>query len=304
MSVKITVPNNSSDYLTFGSANTPTAAQVGGYDDGSSNGHMELYTTASGVSTERMRIESSGNVCIGTSTSGGYKLKVNSSLPTGIAVVSAGSTSASPTQDWYDSTNTTEAVLSCSSSQIDFGAYSNSPLAFRTNNIEKMRLDASGNLLINGTSAPVSTALMAITNGTIKWSIGPNSAGNFLVYNGSSIGVYINNGSTSWTGTSDARLKNVTGTFTNALDDIAKIQAVKFTWKSDKENTPQVGVIAQSVQEVLPEAVSQAKVVEGDDTEYLGVRYTELIPLMIAAIQEQQAIIGDLKARIETLEAK
>ena len=52
MSVKVTVPNGSSDYLTFGSANTPVAAQIGGYDDGSSAGHMEFYTTTGGTSTE------------------------------------------------------------------------------------------------------------------------------------------------------------------------------------------------------------------------------------------------------------
>ena len=68
MSIKITVPNTSSDTLTFGSGNTPTAAQIAGIDSGSSNGQLALYTTASGTSTERVRIDSSGNVGVGTAS--------------------------------------------------------------------------------------------------------------------------------------------------------------------------------------------------------------------------------------------
>ncbi len=66
MSIKITIPNSSSDVLTFGSGNTPTAAQIAGIDSGSSNGQLALYTTASGTSTERVRINASGNVGVGT----------------------------------------------------------------------------------------------------------------------------------------------------------------------------------------------------------------------------------------------
>ena len=61
---------------------------------------------------------------------------------------------------------------------------------------------------------------------------------------------------------------------------------------------------AQSVQEVVPEAVSaQANTLTPDDeTEYLNVKYTELIPLMIASIQELSAKNDALEARIATLE--
>jgi hypothetical protein len=115
-------------------------------------------------------------------------------------------------------------------------------------------------------------------------------------------GVQLSSGATSWGTFSDERLKNVTGTYTNALSDIAQIQPVKFTWKSDTENKPQVGVIAQSVQAVVPEAIDSATAEMDGNTEYLQVRYTELIPLMIAAIQEQQALITALTNRITALE--
>ena len=83
MSIKITIPNSSSDVLTFGSGNTPTAAQIAGIDSGSSNGQLALYTTASGTSTERVRVDASGNVGIGTSSPVG-KLTVSKAGAEGI----------------------------------------------------------------------------------------------------------------------------------------------------------------------------------------------------------------------------
>jgi hypothetical protein len=142
-------------------------------------------------------------------------------------------------------------------------------------------------------------------------SIGQNSLnqGDVQVYSSGanadiSGGVRLNNGATSWSAISDMRLKTVTGTYTNALQDLAKIQAIKFTWKHDQSNTPQVGVSAQSVELVVPEAVSTSRNIAtpDDETDYLAVRYTELIPLMIASIQEQQALITSLTARIAALE--
>ena len=98
-------------------------------------------------------------------------------------------------------------------------------------------------------------------------------------------GVQLTQGSTAWAAVSDERLKDITGTYDNALQDINKIKPVKFTWTQHPENGPQVGVIAQSVVDVVPEAVSTITH-PTDGNEYLGVRYTELIPIMIAGLQE------------------
>jgi hypothetical protein len=112
-------------------------------------------------------------------------------------------------------------------------------------------------------------------------------------------GVQLNSGATAWTSASDARLKNVTGKYDNALADIAQIEPVKFTWKSDTKNKPQVGVLAHTVKAVVPEAVDSQTLVRSEDTtEYLSVRYTELIPLMIASIQELKAEIDSLKQQL------
>ena len=84
------------------------------------------------------------------------------------------------------------------------------------------------------------------------------------------------------------------GTYDNALLDINKIKPVKVTWKQHPEDGPQVGAIAQSIVDVAPEAVSNITNTT-DGNEYLGVRYTGLIPIMIAGLQEA-------KKRIEALE--
>jgi hypothetical protein len=108
----------------------------------------------------------------------------------------------------------------------------------------------------------------------------------------SASGVQLTSGATSWSTFSDLRLKNVTGAYTNALADIVQIEPVKFTWKSDESKKPCVGVIAQSVQKVIPEAINE------DKDGLLSVRYTELIPLMIASIQELKAEVDSLKQQL------
>ena len=69
-------------------------------------------------------------------------------------------------------------------------------------------------------------------------------------------GVLLASGGTSWTTLSNQRLKDITGTYGTALQDINKIKPIKFTWKQHPETGPQAGVIAQSVVDVVPEAIS------------------------------------------------
>ena len=120
-------------------------------------------------------------------------------------------------------------------------------------------------------------------------------------------GVKLENGATSWSAVSDMRLKNKTGDILNALEDINKIEPIKFTWKYGPDNNPHVGVSAQSVENVVPEAIERGVDVErqreGDETEYMRVRYTELIPLSIAAIKELIAEVESLKAEIASLKS-
>ena len=80
------------------------------------------------------------------------------------------------------------------------------------------------------------------------------------------------------------------------LEIINALNPVNFEWKSDGKI--QDGLIAQEVEEVFPQAVSEPEL----DGEWYSVDYYKLVTPLIKAMQEQQTIIEDLKARIETLE--
>jgi hypothetical protein len=119
-----------------------------------------------------------------------------------------------------------------------------------------------------------------------------------ISYNSTTSGVSLTSAATSWGTFSDQRLKNVTGVYENALSDIAQIEPIKFTWKSDESNKPCVGVLAHTVRAVVPEAVEEVANSKEDETLYLQVRYTELIPLMIASIKELKAEVDSLKSQL------
>ena len=117
-------------------------------------------------------------------------------------------------------------------------------------------------------------------------------------------GVYVQQNGSSWSGISDERLKRNWTNITNATDKIDTLTKVgtferrgKSTgnWSSDKE----IGLSAQEVEAILPEAVSTGGDIEfaSDDkvTGVKGMSYEKLVPLLVKSIQE-------LNARIKTLE--
>jgi hypothetical protein len=104
-------------------------------------------------------------------------------------------------------------------------------------------------------------------------------------------GVYLATNGTSWTSNSDIRLKNIISPIDSAVDKLSTLNPVVFSWKSDETNKENIGLIAQDVEVVLPQVIDTNK--DG----FLGVRYVELVPVLVKAIQE-------LKAEIETLKQK
>ena len=74
-----------------------------------------------------------------------------------------------------------------------------------------------------------------------------------------------------------------------------QLNPVTYIFKDDSANTPQVGFIAQEVQQIIPEVVTGK---EGDLSkgESLGIVYGNLVPVLTKAIQEQQGQISVLKA--------
>ena len=162
---------------------------------------------------------------------------------------------------------------------------------------QAMTLDASGNLLVGTTSQNGSwNTKLTISNdsGTTKWAVGPYLGGvtNFLISAGASAGVYLNGtAATSWTSASDERLKDIIEPISNAVSKVASLRAVIGKFKFDENNTRKPFLIAQDIQAVLPEAV------DASNPDKLGVAYTDVIPLLVAAIKE-------LTARVQTLEAR
>lgn len=97
---------------------------------------------------------------------------------------------------------------------------------------------------------------------------------------------------------SDARLKKDIVDMPQSLARILKLRPVTYRWKSDGAERPlQLGLIAQEVQKIAPEVIrTDAK------TGMLSINYVELLPVVIKAVQEQQAVIRQQDARIAALE--
>ena len=105
--------------------------------------------------------------------------------------------------------------------------------------------------------------------------------------------------------TSDRRLKYVGKEFTSGLDKIRQLKVFNYTFKKDEKKTPHVGVIAQDLQKIFPDAVKK-----GTDG-FLSIRFEDMFFAMINAIKEldlkyeaQEKRIDELEKRIEKLESK
>ena len=96
----------------------------------------------------------------------------------------------------------------------------------------------------------------------------------------------------STTISSDRRLKENIEVIPNALDKVQALNGVSFDWKKTGEKS--AGVIAQEVQEVLPEAVKEVTPVSGGDS-HLTVNYHALTSILIESIKELKAEIEELK---------
>jgi hypothetical protein len=171
-------------------------------------------------------------------------------------------------------------------------------------------LSSSFNLQVHGRGAQIPLALHNMNQAySTYWLVGPDSANSFVVYNQAGSGVYVASGGTSWIANSDERLKNIKSYLSDAVTKVNSLRCITYTWKKDDDHAlalgedasdsrVYVGLVAQDVLNVQPEAVATG--VDG----YLGVSYSELVPLALAAIKELSAEIEVLKQEITELKAK
>lgn len=212
-----------------------------------------------------------GNVGIGTSSPvAGYRLNVVNDSGNAQQLIRAGTN--------FNSTISFGDQDSSTSGQVLY-AHNGDYMRFDTNGSERMRITAGGEVYIAGTTDQGAYNLQC--NGTGVWGAG----------------AYVNG--------SDARLKDDITTLNDGLNVVSQLRPVTFKYKPDysKDQNVQTGFIAQELQTALEGKDYLDGIVQAGPN-HLNVAYQSLIPILTKAIQEQQAMIDELKAKVAALETK
>ena len=334
--------NGSVSAVRYVTENETTGLMIGKHSNGFTGGadlafiNQELNSdlAISTNNTERMRIDSSGNVGIGAVATLG-SLHVTSSLTDIVTFenTDAGTTgaqlllyhnSSSPAdgdrvgalafQGKDDGGNhTTYAGIRCLATDVSDGS-EDGTLTFSCTRdgsfTEAMRITSGGGVGIN-TTAPTGAFTVQELSGQVMRSESSSSGTvthlQFVKVSGGAAQIGAITGTTSsvsYTSGSDYRLKENVITDWDATTLLKQLKPSKFNFKDNQSETV-TGFIAHEVQEVLPYLVNGEK--DGEDMQSMD--YAKLTPLLTKAIQEQQTLIetqqttiNDLKSRIETLE--
>ena len=281
---------------------------------------IELFTAGS----ERMRIDSSGNVGI-SNTGPAAQLHIGSTDS------NLGTTSGDELENLrlqYDTANTDSIkfravrngdgntwetvrheiirrVDNTNMGAICLGNAGSDTITFREGTNERARIDGSGNFLIATTSNSLSTSSFGhalLANGRTQHSRDTNGSGVVFDVFGNAGQCRIlgdgdlQNTNNSYGAVSDVRLKENIVDTDNKLDILNKVRIVDFNF-IEKEDT-QTGVIAQELEELLPDLVST-----GEDG-FKAVKYSRFVPMLIKAVQEQQEQIESLTSEIAILKEK
>ena len=177
---------------------------------------------------------------------------------------------------------------------------------FGTNGLERMRIDSSGNLLINTTSvSDQGKATIAFSGATnqglnLRETAGTSSAG-FMYFNHNStvLGTITRNAGTNavlYNTTSDVRLKENIADANPALETVLNIKVRKYDWIG-ADYHQEYGFVAQELAEVVSDVVTKGRTEE--DT--WAVDYGKLTPILCKAIQELKAELDATKAEVQAL---
>jgi hypothetical protein len=248
-------------------------------------------STGGGTPVERMRITSTGGVCIGSSAASGEILRVNgcSCSDNYISVYSGG------IQMFLDADKTNNAGI--------VGTQSNHPLILRTNGSNKLSISTAGVLDFPGSNSTATSASdtisLGVSGASYTWI--QSWGGRPLRINelGNNVNAYGTNGyGLVNTTASDVRIKKNIVSIENALDKVNCLRGVYYEF--DENNSMcmkvpsgkrRIGLIAQEVGCVLPEALLDSQ----DDSAPISLDYSGMIGLLTKAIQEQQCTINTLK---------
>jgi hypothetical protein len=264
---------------------------------GDTSGVLQLATNGS---TTALTIDTSQRVGIGTASP---------AVPLHI------SSSGNGTKGRFTN-GTTTLDLYCGGSEVYVGTSgsttswafdnSNTYMASYVNGSERMRIDSSGNMFLGKTAdSSAVQGLSFFPSGNIQSA--NNGSGTVIHYefyrSGSRVGrIETTASATAYVTSSDYRLKEDIMPMVGALDKVAQLKPVTYKWKVNGADGQ--GFIAHELQEVIPDCVSGQKdaVNEDGSIDPQGIDTSFLVATLTAAIQEQQTIINDLKARITALE--
>ena len=260
---------------------------------GSIGDDMVFYASSGG--SERMRIDSSGNVSIGTSATSA-PLRVNVGTDQNCAINTSG---GNPRITAFNDAVTASVPL----------GFNGSILKFETGGTERARIDSSGNLLVNSTTTSTTTKFQATGASAAFAGTFVNSAGSaaygVAVSSGTGEAMYFYNGGTVGTPVGRVRTNSTTCFFENLSDQRLKeniedaddagsridaLQVRKFDWKVDGSHQD-YGMVAQELQAVAPEAVSPAL----NPEDMMGVDYSKLVPMLIKEIQSLRNRVAQLE---------
>ena len=252
---------------------------------------------------EAMRIDSSGNVGIGLASTGDTLLEIY------------GANSATTYKNVNTGTGSSDGfyVGMAKSSGTDGYVYNreSANVIFGTANAERMRIDTSGNLLVGKTAQSPTTAGIEFVPPAVSGSgITVTSAQSSNLYSGfqmystgaAAYRFYVTfDGKINATFTtitaiaSDVRLKQDIVDYDKGLEEVLALQPRYFAYKNEPDKKLS-GFIAQEVQTVIPEAIQPTL----QDPEMFTYSI-DWYPLLVKAIQEQQAIITQLQADVAAL---
>ena len=330
LGLKIINPQNDNDEAVgMGFALSTASSNIGAAiihqrDDVQSRGSLSFATK--GVLGEgadipiRMTIDSSGNVGIGDSSPvAPLTIKGKGTFSTNAGDFAMGNNLYydSVSDRWERLTGNAGAAVYLTGGMLQFynttagGATGDAVTA-----IERARIDASGDVMLGTTASIAGSRLTIETGDNTKivmrsslasageyWRQEVDASNDLYIIDNAGTGVYITDGSTSWSGISDENLKENIVELTGVLDKVRDFRCVEYNLISDEDSSKKIGFIAQDWQEDYSEVVSQ------DNDGNLGMKYTETIPVLLKAIQEQQTLIEaqattitDLTTRLETLE--
>ena len=246
---------------------------------------------------ERMRIDSSGDIAIGSAT-------VRRDLASNTSpVLSLEGTF--PAINLRDSGTGYGGFFGLDGNTVYIGGHTDTAaMQVYVNGSEKMRIQSGGNVIFGVASEPTGSvggsAFITDSVGRMNLILATTSTGNvdvanFRNPNGTVGKINTNGSSTVYNTSSDARLKDVTGS-ARGLEVINELNPVSYNWKVDGKADE--GLIAQEVLDIVPNAVT------GSEEEQYYMDYSKLVVHLVAGMKEQQTQIEALQSEINLLKGE